>query len=249
MKFFLSFLSILFLIAPAFSQSIQKDSSAYAQVKNAIAMYDHYNADNAPVFNGTEYLFYTFKMEGDPFFGTSVYGDGSVSFVEGWVSYQGRKYASLALLFDLVRNQLVVLSPDQKTPIVMHNEFIDSFSLYGHTFIALQEDHTQNLYNTGFYDLLYNGQKVQFLERRLKVLNPRIVSNTMITSFLLKNRFYIHKNGLYYLVSNKKELFKVYSDKMRDLKKLMRQNHLKLRRKNFETAAAKASAFYDQLTH
>ncbi len=249
MKFFLSLITILFLIAPAFSQSFQKDSSANVQVKNAIAIYDHYNADNAPVFNGSEYLFYTFKMEGDPFFGPSAYADGSISFVEGWVSYEGRKYTSVPLLFDLVRNQLVILSPDHQTPIVMHNEFIDSFSLYGHTFIALQEDHTQNLYNTGFYDLLYKGQKVQFLERRLKVLNPRIVSNTMITSFLLKNRFYIHKNGLYYLVSSKKEVFKVYSDKMRELKKLMRQNHLKLRRKNFDTAAAKVSSFYDQLTH
>ncbi len=63
---------------------------------------------------GSEYLFYTFKMEGDPFFGTGIYGDGSVNFVEGWVSYNGRKYGFVALLFDLVRDQLVVLSPDQK---------------------------------------------------------------------------------------------------------------------------------------
>jgi len=249
MKFFLSFFSILFLISPAFSQSMQKDSLTDAQVKNAIAIYDHYTADNAPVFNGREYLFYTFKMEGDPFFGTGIYGDGSVSFVEGWVSYDGRKYSSLALLFDIVRDQLVVLSPDHKTPIVIHNEFVDSFSLLGHTFISLKEDHSQNLYNTGFYDLLFNGRHVQFLERRSKVLNPRIVSNTMITSFPVKNRFYIHKNSLYYLVSNKKDVFRVYSDRMKDLKKLMRQNHIKLKRKNFETAAAKVSGFYDQLTH
>ncbi len=68
----------------------------------------------------------------------------------------------------------------------MHNEFIDSFSLYGHKFIALKEDHKQNLYNTGFYDLLYKGRNVQFLERRLKVLNPRIVGNMLITTFLIQ---------------------------------------------------------------
>ena len=249
MKFFLFFFSILFIIAPAYSQSVQKDSPTDAQVKNAIELYDRYTADNAPVFNGREYLFYTFKMEGDPFFGTGIYGDGSVNFVEGWVSYNGRKYGSVALLFDIVRDQVVILSPDHKTPIIIHNEFIDSFSFYGHTFIALQEDHAQNLYNTGFYDLLYNGRNVQFLARRIKVLNPRIVGTTMITSFPAKNRFYIHKNGLYYLVSNKKDVFRVYNDRMKDLKKVMRQNHLKLRRKNFETAATKVSAFYDQLTH
>jgi hypothetical protein len=249
MKFFHFFFSMLFFIAPAFSQNMQKGSPESLQVKNAIAVYDQYTRNNAPLFNGREYLFYTFKMEGDPFFGTGIYGDGSVSFVEGWVSYNGRKYGPVALLFDIARDQLVVLSPDQKTPIVMHNEFVDSFSLYGHTFIALKEDHSQNLYNTGFYDLLYNGKNVQFLERRLKVLNPRIVANTLVTNFPPKNRFYIHKNNLYYLVSSKKDVFRVYSDRIKDLKKLMRQNHIKLRRKNFETSAAKVTALYDQLTH
>ncbi len=242
MKFFFFVFSTILLIGPALGQGVKNDSLAIAQVKNAIEVYDHYTADNAPVFNGREYLYYTFRMEGDPFFGTP-------DFVYGWVGYDGRKYDSLGLLYDLVRNQLVVASPDRKSRIVVHNELIDSFALYGHTFISLTEDHKQNLYNTGFYDLLYNGQHVQFLERRLKVLNPQIVSNVMVTSFPSKNRFYIHKNGLYYLVSDKRDVFRVYSDKERDVKKLMRQNHLKLRRRNFESAAAKVSAFYDQLTH
>ena len=249
MKHFLFLFSSLFFLNPIFSQSLKKGSIADLQVKNAIEVYDHYTADNAPIYNGKEYLFYTFKMEGDPFFGTGIYGDGSVNFVEGWVSYNGRKYGLVPLLFDLVRDQLVVLSPDKKTPIVMHNEFVDSFSIFGHTFIALNEDHKQNLYNTGFYDLLYNGQRVQFLERHVKLLNPRIQGTTMTTIFQSKNRFYIHKNGLYYLVSGKKDMFRVFSDHLRELKKVMRQNHLKLRHKNFETAAVKATAFYDQLTH
>lgn len=241
MKFFLFLFSTFFLLPGAFSQTQKKDISTDEQVKNAIADYSHYTRDNAPLFNGSVYLYYTFKMEGDPFFGSN-------DFNEGWVNFNGRKYDSLALLYDLVRDQLVVLSPDKQSRIVMHNEFIDSFSLYNHTFIALKEDHKQNLYNTGFYDLLYNGQNVQFLGRRLKVLNPRIVSNVMITSFPVKNRFYIHKKDLYYLVSSKKDVFRVFSDKARELKKLMHQNHLKLKRKNFEIAAPKVTALYDQLT-
>jgi len=242
MKHFLFLFSSLFFLSPIFSQSVKKDSITDLQVKNAIEVYDHYTADNAPVYNGQEYLYYTFKMEGDPFFGFS-------DFTYGWVNYNGRKYDSLPLIYDLVRNQLVVLSPDHHSRIVMHNEFIDSFSLLGHTFISLQEDHKQNLYNTGFYDLLYNGQHVQFLERRIKSLNPKIQGTTLTTIFQSKNRFYIYKNGLYYLVTGKKDVFRVFDDKIHELKKMMRQNHLKLRHKNFETAAVKATAFYDQLTH
>jgi hypothetical protein len=131
----------------------------------------------------------------------------------------------------------------------MHNEFVDSFFLRGHNFIKLKEDHKQNLYSSGFFDLLYNGKNIQFLELRSKVRNPRIIGNVLITSFLDKNRFYIHKNGLYYLVSGKKDVFRVFSDKVSDLKKRMRQNHVKLKRKNFEFAAPKVAAIYDQLTH
>jgi hypothetical protein len=242
MKHFLFlFFSIIFL-NPTFSQIRKKDSTTEIQIKNATLLYDHYTADNAPLYNGNDYIYYTFKMEGLPFFGYS-------DFSYGWINYNGTKYDSLPLLYDLVRNQVVVLSPDHHSTIVMHNEFIDSFSLSGHTFIALNEDHKQNLYNTGFYDLLYNGQRVQFLERRTKLLNPRIQGTTLTTSFPSKNHFYIHKNGLYYLVTGKKDILSVFGDHLRELKKLMRQNHLKLRRKNFEIAAAKATSFYDQLTH
>ena len=242
MKFLLFLLTSFLFLSSAFSQTQKNEVTADAQVQNAIEIYKHYTRGNAPLYNGREYLYYTFKMEGIPFFGTA-------DFVDGWVNYDGRKYDSVALLYDIVRNELVVLSPDKKSAIVMHNELVDSFSMLNHTFIYLNEDHKQNLYNTSFYDLLYDGKDVQFLERRVKTLNPRIVSSSIITSFPEKNRFYIHKKGLYYLVSNKKDVYRVFSDKARDLKKLMRQNHLKIKRKTFETSAAKASELYDQLTH
>jgi len=71
----------------------------------------------------------------------------------------------------------------------------------------------------------------------------------IVTKFLNHDRYYIHKDGLYYMVNNKKDVYRVYADKLHDLKKMMRRNHIKLKRKNFETAMVKASAFYDQLTH
>jgi hypothetical protein len=241
MKFFLCFFSILLLIAPVFSQNLP-DSIADTQVKNAIAIYDHYNANNAPIYNGPEYLYYTFKMQGGPYLETR-------EFSKGWVSYRGRKYDSVSLLYDVIRNDLVVLAPNKISSIIMLNQFIDSFSLYGHKFISLREDHKQNLYNTGFYDVLYEGKNVDFLQRHIKSMMPTIQGNRLVTVFQSRNRFYIHKNGLYYLVSNKKDVFRVFSDTQRELKKMMRRNHLKLKHKNFESAMVKVAAFYDQLTH
>lgn len=243
----MKFVVPLFLLAtlicckPVFSQNSEKENVANLQVKNAVELYNHYNADYAPVYNGQSYIYYTMKMEGSPFFKS---GD----FSKGWVNYKGRKYDSLQLLYDITRNQLVTLYPDKISFIVIQNQFVDSFFLLGHTFIALEEDHKQNLYNSGFYDLLYEG-KTQFLARRVETLLTVIQGESLITKFINHTHYYIHKNGLYYLVSNKKDVYHVFEDNIRDLKRMMRRNHIKLRRKNFETALIKVTAFYDQLSH
>lgn len=241
MKVFLFLFSTLFFLKSSFSQSVSKDSVSH-EVKNAIDIYKRYIADNAPVYNGQQYLYYTFKMQGNPYFET---GD----FSNGWVSYNGRKYDSLLLIYDVERNDVVVLGPSKIYGIIMLNQFIDSFSLQGHKFISLQEDHRENLYNTGFYDLLYKGRNVQLLERHMKEKVPTIEDNRVVIVFNTRNHFYIHKKGLYYLVSKKKDIFRVFADKERELKKVMRRNHLKLKHRNFETAILKVAQLYDQLTH
>jgi hypothetical protein len=180
-------------------------------------------------------------MEGDPYF---ITGD----FSKGWVNYSGRKYDSLSVMYDVARNQVVILGYDQKSRIVLQNEFVDSFGLLGHTFIKLKEDHQQNLYNTGFYDMLYNG-KVQFVARRIKAMNMKIEGMVVVRPFYVKDRFYVHKDGLYYLVNRRKDVYHLFDDKIHEIKKLMRKQHLKIRRKNFEQATTKVTALYDQLTH
>ncbi len=241
MKILLFLITALFFLNPSFSQTVKQDSISDAQLQNAINLYDNFSAGNAPVYNGIEYIYYTFKMEGDPYF---ITGD----FSNGWVSYSGRKYDSLSVMYDEARNQLVILNFDKKSRIVLQNEFVDSFNLLGHTFISLTEDHQQNLYNSGFYDMLYNG-KIQFLARRIKTMDSPIKGDLLVRVFYIKDRFYVHKNGLYYLVNSKKDVYHLFNDKIRDIKKLMRKQHLKFRRRNFEQTMVKVTALYDQLTY
>ena len=159
MKISVFLLPALFCLTFSFSQGVKHDSLSQVQLRNAINLYNHFSDGNAPVYNGSEYIYYTFKMEGDPYF---ITGDLS----KGWVSYSGRKYDSLSLMYDVARNQLVVASRQRFSRIVLGEEFVDSFNILGHTFIKLIEDHKENLYNTGYYDVLYNG-KTQLLARRI----------------------------------------------------------------------------------
>ena len=241
MKILLLFLSGLFWTTASFSQGNKEDSLAGIQLKNVIGVYDHYTDGNAPVYNGSEYLYFTFKMKGDPFFEWD-------NLAKGWLSYEGKVYDPLSILYDIARNQVVVLLPDSISRAVLQNEFIDSFKIANHTFINLKEDHQQNLYNTGFYDLLYRGH-VQLLARRIKAMTEVIEDNAVVRVFSPKDNFYIHKEGRYYLVNNQKDVFRLFIDKKHEIRKMMRREHLKFRRKNFESVLLKVTAFYDQSIH
>ena len=241
MKFFAILIPCLFFLSVSFSQNINVDSTTDIQVKNALSVYNHYTDGNAPIYNGTDYLYYTFQMEGDPFFITT-------NLTKGWVGYQGRMYNNLSMGYDIQRNQVTIATPDNLARIVLQNELVDSFYLSGHTFITLTEDYKQNLSNTGFYDLLFNGQ-VQLLARRIKIMKEVIKDDFLVQVFTEKDLFYIHKGSLYYLVSNKKEVFRLFGDKVHGVKKMMRHEHIKLQRKNFEPGLLKSVEFYDQLIH
>lgn len=241
MRFILFFLSGLFFLSPSFCQGVQNNSLSDLQVKNAIGLYNNFTDGNAPIFNGTEYLYYTFKKEGDPFFVSGAYS-------MGWVGYERRIYGPESLFYDIQRNQLVILNADSVSSIVMLNEFVDSFYVWGHTFISLKEDYKKNLYNSGFYDRLYNGH-VRLFARRIKTMYDKIEDLTIVRIFTSQDRFYIYKDGLYYLVTNKKGVLLLFADKKHEIKKMMRKKRLKLRRETFESSLVEVIAFYDQLIH
>lgn len=239
MKILLFYIPVLFTSVSSFSQGFQIDSLVNQQKENVIRLYNTYTDGNAPIYNGTAYLGYSNILDGNPFFNS---GDSSYS----WISYKGIKYQPLFIQYDITRDQVIILYPDNVSKIVLHNEFIDSFSLGSHPFIRLVEDHQQNLASTGFYDLLYKG-KVSLWAKRVKTIEDVIKSNVSGYVFYSKDRYYIFKNGLYYLVENKKDVFRLMSDKQHDLKTGMRHGHLKFHPKNFEATLIKVTALYDQL--
>lgn len=240
MRYFLLCLLGIFLYHTSSSQELGENLLSENQAKRMIAHYHHYTDATAPVYNGSAYIDYLFKMEGTPF----LY---DLDLSKGWISYEGEKYDPVSILYDLTRNQVVILMPDSISRAVLPNEFIDSFQLAGHTFIHLKEDQTQNLQVAGFYDVLQGG-KVQLLARRTKFIKEKFRENQVVRVMTSKDFFYIHKSGLYYLVSDKKDIVRVLGDRKGDIKKMMRSQHLKLNGKNFENTLLSVVTFYDHET-
>jgi hypothetical protein len=74
-----------------------------------------------------------------------------------------------------------------------------------------------------------------------------IKSNAAGKVFYSSNHYYLFRSGLYYLIENKKDVFRFMGDKSHEIKLRMRQAHLKFHRKDFESVLTKVIALYDQI--
>jgi len=194
----------------------------------------------AAIYNGAEYVPFLFKREGTPFYESDIP-------VNGLVSYQHYLYNPIALQYDVSRGQVIILNYNQKTRLFLENSVIDSFYFAHHTFIRLEENASQNLTNTGFYEVLLNGN-IKVLANRKKNFKETIKENQLVRIFNILDQFYIKKNGKYFEVKNQKDVFRVLGDKKNEVKRQMRQQKIKFRQKYFEGGLLVAAKIYDQLT-
>lgn len=221
------------------AQGLRHDSLDVDE-KKMIALY-HRGTDNvAPLFNGRAYIYFTFKMEGTPFF-----GDKDLS--TGWVGYDGKMYDPLSLSYDVARDEVVVLLPDSNSRAVLHNELVDSFKVAGNTFVKLHANSRQNLNLTAFYQVLYRGG-IQVFAKRTKRIDEEVSPTQVLRIFYPKDFYYVRKDDVYYLVSNKRDVYRVLARKKNDIKKALHRKHLKLKRKTFEEALLAAVMAYDKVS-
>lgn len=236
------FYSCVFYISPLAAQNSGQDSSfAPLRVSNAVKVYNAYTNANLPLYNGRDYIPYTFKKEGNPFF-------ESDSITEGTVSYAGRDYQKVPMLFDIARNELTIVSYDNQHFIVLDNDKVDSFHLRGHTFLRLVHNDTlSGSPSTGFYDRLYDG-RIKVWAGRAMTFQESTAGRELTRIFSPHNYYYIFSNNTYYTVNNKKNILTIMNDKRHEIKKFARKQKLKFNKKGMEQAIVAVAAYYDQLT-
>ena len=127
------------------------DSTLHKSASNMIDVYYQALGEQSPLYNGSEYIEYTFTfLEGDPFF-------GSASWVNGNINFDGLTFHEVPMLYDIVKDQVVIKDFQKAFKIILRSDKIQQFTLSGHTFIRLPHDNSNQI-KTGFYDQLYNGK-------------------------------------------------------------------------------------------
>jgi hypothetical protein len=195
------------------------------------------------LYRGTQYIDYDYTVQkGQPFFGPDSIRDGSV-----W--YGGVAYDHIRMLYDLVKDQLVILDPYNIYKIALYMELVDSFALDGHTLVRTRDSLAPSWLRSTYVEPIYRGSLV-LLKRERKFLHENIViSSDNIRLFIDGNSdYYLKKGGGYHAVNTREALFDLLKDRRPEIKRLVRKSKLKWH-KDKEQLLQLVVAWYDSANH
>ena len=196
--------------------------------------------EQSPLYNGSEYIEYTFTFEeGHPFF-------GSATWVMGNINFDGLVFHEVPMAYDIIKDQVIIKDFRKAFNIVLPSNKIEQFTISGHTFIRLLHD-SSNQIKTGFYDQLYNGKIGLFVKREKKIYEKYLDLHTNNIAYE-RNTYYIKKEGIYYIIKNKRTLLNVLKNKKEQIQKYLRKNGLRFKN-NTEKTMIMAVQYYDQATN
>jgi hypothetical protein len=235
----LFYILLIYILSQNVTAQIVDDSTSHKSASNMIDVYYQALGEQSPLYNGSEYIEYPFTFEeGHPFF-------GSPTWVNGNINFDGLTFHEVPMAYDIIKDQVVIKDFRKAFNIVLPSNKIEQFTISGHTFIRLLHD-SSNQIKTGFYDQLYNGKIGLFVKREKKIYEKYLDLHTNNVAYE-RNTYYIRKEGIYYIIKNKRTLLNVLKNK-KELQKYLRKNGLRFKN-NTEKTMIMAVQYYDLATN
>lgn len=214
-------LSLLLLYAtPAVCQSTA-DTAFIARAKeHLISIHSQALGAQSRLYNGSKYAAPQHTLEEHPFF-------ESDDWLTGAAFYDGEYFGDIPLMYDCYNEALITEHGPSGHPIQLVRTKLKYFSIAGHSFERIENESVSNsLPRTGFYDVLHPGN-TKLIARRQKLLREEIEASLIERYFDVRNRYYLYRNGVYLPVKNKSTIIRILSDRKTELKRFIKQNHLR----------------------
>ena len=205
----------------------------------ALRIYHSYLTPETGLFRGVEYATYDFTLrEGNPYFGEKRRRQGSVL-------YDSVLYDHVLLLYDEVKDLVILWDFTNLYKVNLFPELIDRFTIEDHRFIRLKDSLNPNQPHNGFYEVLYQG-RMMLLKKEKKVIREDLSSGPTAEYYIegADTSWYLKKNNVYYPVNTTRSLLHALKDRSREVKRFIRSNGLSMRRDR-ENTLLKVSAWYD----
>jgi hypothetical protein len=229
-------LLVIFLQVTAFGQQAKPDTLFLAAARQyEQTLYTTSIGGQSRLYNGTEHRDYLAKDDENPYFGQD-------DWQYGFILYDDERYDSVALFYDLSRDQVITEHILTGAKIELVAKKISAFEMNGHFFERLYPD-SSHVISEGFYERIYAGPTRVYV-KRTKTLASKASGNELIYSFDERNRVYLKKDGRYYPVRTKRAVLQILSEKRPELKAMLKREKLKFKFDR-EQAIVRMASTYD----
>lgn len=244
MSVVIKFVCLVFLLGPVLQLVAQTKQAEVHNpdlaVYNFQKVYRQYMGDQAGLYNGRQYLDYRHTIkEGSPFLDTPQVR-------RGWVVYNGFLHENALLLFDILKNKLITVTPGSKNMLELVNERVSSFNIAGRKFVNLADDTLKTKLTAGFYEVLFEGKKSVILKKYHKETKEDLSEKRVMLNIISKNFYFVHNERGFQQLTNKKSFLNAFSDQRSAVNSFMKK--IKLRNKTKQDSQLiELAAYYDNL--
>lgn len=241
---FVLVIALFFLLhANSKAQLSAKDSSFLnSSIKNVLHFYDQGIGEQAGKFNGSQNIGYpTRVLEKNPYF-------NSPDFNPGTILYDHVFYDQVNLRYDEVAD-LVILE-DSTHQIELIKERLQAFSIGDNRFRYLIKEDTVSsaLSKSGYYQVMVSN-KTSLYKKEIKKVREKIINtNELATQIDVDTYYYVQKNNHFFEIQKKKNIFQLFKDKEKEIKRYLKAQHLNYR-KDKDYTLTNAVEYYNLLTN
>ncbi|WP_028980177.1 hypothetical protein [Sporocytophaga myxococcoides] len=184
-------------------------------LENAIGLYKGAIKENLGLYSGSLYVGLTVKTKGFPYFKNEKVTVGNIL-------YDDLYYQNVLLLYDILRDEVIVEDYSKLNLLKLSGEKISQFSFPGHLFIKLTKDTSEHsIPETGFYELLNNGKTKVYVKRK-KTMQEVNSNGIIINEIEEKDYYYINIGNEYFPVKSKASLLNVMKEHKKELARYMK---------------------------
>jgi hypothetical protein len=236
-----SLLCCLVFVKMAGAQELTNDTLTNS-LNNTYPVKLYFNAvgENAHIYNGYEYFTPDRNIKGSPYYLSDSPWPADVIYDDSY-------YKNIPILYDIVKDEVVINRLGQNFKISLINDKLKLFRLRSHEFIRVSVDSVNgNQLATGFYDRLYNGKTIVLAKRKTR-LQETYVYSQISYEYIRQDIYYLIVDGQIVQVDSKSSVLKLFNLKKSEIKAFIRKNKLNFK-SDFEKTLVAVSAYYDQLT-
>lgn len=216
--------------------TLGQPSASDTSLNPPIREYHRFLNPEAGLYRGVQYITYAHLLkEGHPYFAEGRPLTGSIL-------YNGVQYENIPILYDQVKEVLVINDNRGVYKIALVSLQIDSFTLENHRFFN-NTDSIHSYLRVGFYQILHQG-RTTLLKRERKMIRSQIDYLTVNQYIDYTVDYYLKKDGAWYTVNNERSLLHAFGDNKPALKKFLRAQGVKFR-KDKENTLLRSADWYE----